>query len=683
MDSSPVLRPQIHKKICSELMRTKNENNKMPAHPKPSKLFSAHHLSNHNIENQDPGKSEFGRKAPLRPGISRIPVRAKSLHLPTASDFSQSHYKWEDNPLTGKTRKKKPCTRPVPFNFSQPKSSRLGRENQKPFTVSQSRTGTNADNIVFNSHLKTQNVIAKPNKHPAALMCNIDSSKGTGTFRGKVTDNALQTSATLFKPQSSIPNNAVHQSREASPAGPADSAEACSDNMSLLSLKDPSKTSNATQKLKLTTHKDLSKISTDQGDNFQLDHAALLSILRNEGLNATGLASTTPYSKPYNNLPQRVSIMSQQKAGSISGLMKSVHFSPDSVALQSILQNKGVKAGGPVGDTHRLSVCSSRGTPILKAQRVPVKKNRVEATEGPVALKTPQRVPHSTHQPMSAMRVPVKKNRLESTEGPVVVGCKETPLHLRPPQRPPRSTQRPMSAMSPFSITPRRQSCKSNLKPHQEEIVQKLFDDKEEKQCTHMADKYPEARAKPSQTQTTTAKTHYEVMVEASRVSTDEDEEELVRPFFHAPQRESVIFFSAGKTLLRAPRFEKQESLIRHEEHGLVLPVHEETRPVSTWQINPAQSLHKDFVAQKTSSPSPAVALLRKRLPALEELRMDEEVASYSSVHNAPGLHRARPRCGNPLAYTLHLEHSFTFVPIGFDLLSGCSSPNSSPLEDR
>lgn len=95
-------------------------------------------------------------------------------------------------------------------------------------------------------------------------MRNIDLTKGTGTFKGKAKDNALQTSATLFKPQSSIPNNAVPQSKEASSAEPAVSAEACSDNMSLLSLKDPAKTSHATQNMQLTAQDPLSKSSTGE-----------------------------------------------------------------------------------------------------------------------------------------------------------------------------------------------------------------------------------------------------------------------------------------------------------------------------------------------------------------------------------------------------------------------------------
>lgn len=41
---------------------------------------------------------------------------------------------------------------------------------------------------------------------------------------------------------------------------------------------------------------------SDKEENFQSDHAALLSILRNEGVSATGLRSANSLSKPYNFL---------------------------------------------------------------------------------------------------------------------------------------------------------------------------------------------------------------------------------------------------------------------------------------------------------------------------------------------------------------------------------------------
>lgn len=82
----------------SSTRRMKNEHNKMPRQPKSSKPFSVPHHSNQD-ENKDPGNSEMGRKAPLRPGVSRLPVLAKSLRLQTPSNFKQSHCKWEEKPL--------------------------------------------------------------------------------------------------------------------------------------------------------------------------------------------------------------------------------------------------------------------------------------------------------------------------------------------------------------------------------------------------------------------------------------------------------------------------------------------------------------------------------------------------------------------------------------------------------
>lgn len=65
-------------------------------HPKSPK--SATHHSNQD-ENKDPQKSAAGKKAPVQLGVSRLPVLAKSLHLPTPSSFSLSHFKWEEKPL--------------------------------------------------------------------------------------------------------------------------------------------------------------------------------------------------------------------------------------------------------------------------------------------------------------------------------------------------------------------------------------------------------------------------------------------------------------------------------------------------------------------------------------------------------------------------------------------------------
>lgn len=78
--------------------RMKNEHNMKQVEPKLSKVMSSLHLSNKDGENKDPAESS--RKPPLQPGGSRLPVLAKSCKLQTPSEFKQSHYKWEEKPLT-------------------------------------------------------------------------------------------------------------------------------------------------------------------------------------------------------------------------------------------------------------------------------------------------------------------------------------------------------------------------------------------------------------------------------------------------------------------------------------------------------------------------------------------------------------------------------------------------------
>lgn len=178
---------------------------------------------------------------------------------------------------------------------------------------------------------------------------------------------------------------------------------------------------------------------------------------------------------------------------------------------------------------------------------------------------------------------------------------------------------------------------------------------------------------------------------------------EAAQPLFpQTPHRESVIFFSTGKKLLRAPCFELQEDSACKEEEDeeedqlpsiqdKLLPAREKAPCTSepTGRITPSalqtgsaaapplleqprlsvflcHSITRASVSttglrgHKTCAVSSAVAMLRKRFPPLEELRLDEEVATYTfaPVQPASGFAPVRPRCGNPLASILHFDES-------------------------
>lgn len=150
-------------------------------------------------------------------------------------------------------------------------------ENEQPLPVSQSRTSTHAvqyDKNACNARLKTPNSNAKLTKHPASLDSDVDSTKSTGKPNGKTIENASQlaeqygpfnkhkTSANLSHLPSSVSNNALHQNNATSSAQAAVNAEACVENMNLLSLKDPTKTAHAPQNMQLTVQGNFSKSST-------------------------------------------------------------------------------------------------------------------------------------------------------------------------------------------------------------------------------------------------------------------------------------------------------------------------------------------------------------------------------------------------------------------------------------
>ena len=255
--------------------RAKNEQNKKQADPKISKLLHSHHLSNKDGENKDP--AHFGQKVPLHQGVSRLPVLAKSLRLQTPSDFQQSHLSWEEKPLAvsasflscsyfcflipvhycaffkilflffwqGKAKKKKPCTRPVPFNLSQPKNTKMATENRQPLSAPQSRIHAHQPENTLST--------AKSAKLRVELNSNRGLTKGAGKSHGMMTENASQKSGqpappnTLKTSAPSISCNAKHQNEVTSAMQHSVGAEVCLESMNLLSLKEPSKASRAGQ----------------------------------------------------------------------------------------------------------------------------------------------------------------------------------------------------------------------------------------------------------------------------------------------------------------------------------------------------------------------------------------------------------------------------------------------------
>ncbi|XP_064778253.1 mucin-12-like isoform X2 [Oncorhynchus masou masou] len=397
---------------------------------------------------------------------------------------------------------------------------------------------------------------------------------------------------------------------------------------------------------------------------FSPEPSSLNSILQDEGVS-------------YSLQPQRVSVMkSDKKSAASAGPVRCVQFFPDAAALGSILQNEEVKAGRPLEATpQRTSVCpSGRGTSIYTAQRVPIPKWHTEAPGEPMvtsvsltpALKwTPQRVPDTRHPPMSMRRL--------------------------------------LSAhWTPYAGSPRLgglQGHSGDLETCKEEVVQTLFKETEEEEQTDgvVLDQDPaETRA------------DQQLAKEEKQRNTGG----RLQTFFQAPHRESVIFFSTGKKLHRAAPAHEQESPVagflerggpmEHcaaggQEAMHLLPLHPELDRVSAPEIPEVTAAATDLTRLTNLSAfvplcqprgsimfpkSSATALLCRRLPPLKELRLDEEVSTYTSSPALPPSSSwpLQTRCGNPVAAALHLQDYTFFRPI---ILDPSSTSYSSPLRER
>ncbi|XP_070304185.1 uncharacterized protein troap isoform X1 [Salvelinus sp. IW2-2015] len=807
MDSSPILRQHSQNKILNNHSSpNRMKINRMTADPKPgSKHPSVPHPCKHpsvphghhskrGTENKVPAAtSDKDPKPPVRPlGISRLPVLAKSLPLQTPSDFTQSHKRWEENSLAGKAKRKKPNTKPVPFNFTHPRANRMGATNQRPPLVAQTTQPENTFSAAASHKTRPTTTAKLPSSVPqthnkartkstvelaarlptlaqhlaarkegpglAGILSHHDGkewkthwpqatsaatsmslsqhpkpkaqSSSDNPFHGSGSGQlGLSRPPSSFGPGSGLSSIAFSFSSDSSTTSAkltALSTEACRGHLDTLSIKDLSEPG-----LLLSS-------TAGRVEAFSSDPFALRSILQNVGVNAAGASmSSRPSTKAYNNMPQRVSVMksqqktapsagplrslqfspepsalnsilqnegvtyplqpqrvsvmkSHQKTAALAGPGRSVPFTPDPTALSSILQNEGVTAGGMLGATpQRTSVCpSARGTSIYTAQRVPVTKSCTEASGGPLVMPvgqkwTPQRVPDTRHQPMSMGR------------------------HL--------SAHR-----TPYACSPRLwglQGHNRDLETHKEEVVQRLFKETDQEEEDRIDNR--ELVEDPTET----------------RADKDQEEEENntgrgLQTFFQAPHRESVIFFSTGKKLLRAAPAQEQESPVagflerggplekcwpgaRASAQGTVLelllhPVRPSSGPetlstVATAAIasgltrlaNPSAFVplshpRGSIIIPKSGALSSAAALLRRRFPPLQELRLDEEVATYTTTSPAPPCSSiatsswpVQTRCGNPVAAALYLQDYTSFQSIILDPSSALSSPCSSPLQER
>ncbi|KAG9340266.1 hypothetical protein JZ751_021709 [Albula glossodonta] len=664
--------------------RTGREDTRYAKHPlkgsadvgsRPSKPSMAPKAPKRGAENQDPSaRVGKGTATGKQMGSSRLPVLARSQPLQPHTDFTQVHKKWEENFQKGKAQKKKPCTKVAPFSLSQPQASRAATSSQQ--RVHPTNTGA--------AKPKCQNISQTARPLPKPATTAPQTTLPATAPHASLPDTAPHTSLPDTAPQNTLPDTAPHApfsvvglltslpvtaSLASLPVTAPHASLPVTAPQASLPVTAPQTSlqhANGRPAMVLSGHS-TSDHSVPQSAapptaavHFSPDPAALSSILQNEGVKAGVPFGVTPRSSvcPTGRgtsvyLPQRVSVVkSHPAAGPGSG--GTVQFSPDPAALRSILQNEGVKAGGPLGATPKSSVCpTGRGTSVYLPQRVPVAKATGEATtagavqsaaalsQTPAVKWTPQRIPNT--RPQSMMR------HLSSHRTPMFLGSP----HLRSVLRP----------------------GKDPLGPHKEEpVVQKLFDEEEEEGAEpkvnigeeRVTDRMKDQPATP-QTECTPSLSGGGEEEEGSGRSMGKEETGHAQPFIPPPHRESVIVFSSARKVLPMatpqqshPTVPGSDSLLSH----LASPApssNTSTDPLPPSETRPTPRGPHGGIIQRIPHLLSGGSALRRRPPPLEEFLLDEECAVFTSCPPAPPAH---PRCANPVASLLQPQSSACFVPI-------------------
>ncbi|XP_067226956.1 uncharacterized protein troap isoform X1 [Chanodichthys erythropterus] len=385
------------------------------------------------------------------------------------------------------------------------------------------------------------------------------------------------------------------------------------------------------------------------GSSFSPDPSVLRDILQVNGatphaptcLTGRGTSFYSAQRVPVKKLQTDDSAAIKASAGS------AVSFSPDPAALRSILLNEGVRAAGA---TPRVSTCpSGRGTSIYSAQRVPVKKNKPEATTAaasqcanrtPVMKWTPQRVANTKPQSMRKLCT-TQKSSLRGSPG----------LH------------------GPHDPSTGLLVCHEG-----EDVVQRLFEDQEQMDDDQIDQDDVTSQQLLKSHQTTEAQSRMKENGNSNHCNTENEGKKTNQPFIQAAHRGSVIVFSSSQRL----GSDRSQDTLKTTGAGVPLqlcgdrPTSHNALPLLSDErngskINPTLDLTKESQSKaSTVIHSTAVSALRRRHTPLEELILDEECATYTSrLLSCP----LQPRCGNPVATTLLFQDSTSFLPIGLSSL--------------
>ncbi|KAK3547849.1 hypothetical protein QTP86_031961 [Hemibagrus guttatus] len=674
-----------------------------------AKLHTAQ-SSKRGAENKDPNESAKPAKGVNKlTGVSRLPVLAKSLQSAvTDASPNPAHKRWEERPLLGKAQKRKTCTKPVPFSLSQSRTH--NKKGPEAFSEPSTESG------IPTTHLT---------RTPAKMM----SVSRHGTKTGAATQNAASGGSVSEYANTAVINNVSLSTGKVNDIISAIQKD-LSTKLGNITLAHTEHTKDERFSFKAGGLEDQADPNTKKSIQTLLSADCKTGVSKGV-CNAAANSQTPRVSKcpsgPGSSayLPQRVSVKKKKNGCGAEAISENtVPFSPDPSALRSILLNEGIKVRDFDGATPRVSTCpSGRGTSIYSAQRVPMRKPQTQTAASvgepaddigmytdvcvlagtvsfspdPSALRsilhnegikvghsgvmTP-RVPlcpsRKATSIYTAQRVPVKKAGAEEA---AQTGVSQTPVRKWTPQRVPASQSHSVRRLNSthkahLNISPgfgETNDPTAGSSQQEEEVVQRLFQEEpeheENEQMEDGADKVTSGQSLQHHQSAEHELKHEGETAETERYHSEKKKLPAEQPFIQAPHRQSVIVFSSGQKLL--PR---NGASIQTSQHAAQLQPFADQTSRSQSELNSQTDRPVSPGRQcktKASSLSLAVCALRRRLPPLEEMFLDEECAMYTSRQQS---WPTQPRCYNPVASTLLFQDSTCFVPIIV------TSPSLSPV---
>ncbi|XP_061661323.1 uncharacterized protein troap isoform X6 [Syngnathoides biaculeatus] len=431
--------------------------------------------------------------------------------------------------------------------------------------------------------------------------------------------------------------------------------------MTHLTLKDPNEISNPSG----DPQDNLSKDPCEKAMEFQPNPSSLLNILHNEDMCICSQSNATPRSQSYAMFPR--------------GSVAKTHQKP------AVSHNDKVRTAGPVRATpqkpfdrdtffetpQRVPIKKSLATPDTEFQTDPFSLPSILHNKGVCISSQSSATPRTQSYSMFPQRVSVGKSRQKATASQNK-GVKATiSLHVTP--------QKPSDRGTYFGTTEYERCLGARIigthKPlHHDKmtasrmkVVQTLFVEQEDGLGPgNEEEQLPVLQASP-------IKSHCKDKVKMNTIWGNQEAQMIEEAQQSIPtlQRESVIFFPTGEKQLH---FEKHESLTCQEQ-----PSQEVSEGVVVCElvghIKPAShNLHRDQKALVTNT---ALALLPNSVSAIVDLRLDQEVAFYTShsLVDVASFLPSQHRCRDPVAFLRHFEESTTFLPLSLTASSLCSSP--------